>query len=166
MRSHATAVIAAHRPRMARSAAWFLTCLVGLLAPALAAGELLRYELNPQRSTYPQTFVECEQRLREDASIQVQWTDQPWYDPHYSANGGATVGNISFMRGSTGYTDTLTWLQFDSPEAAVQYGIDAASWGSAWYQTRCEGSICLQVYASSGNPADMDAVFETVLRNR
>lgn len=146
----------------ASSMRWMCQTILGVLclASVSASAELLRFEFATQNRQFPATFEECEQRLRRESSVTVSWVDPVWYDANYTTTGGATVGNISYMRGTSGYNDTITWIRFDSVEVARTYELDAVSWASPYYVTRCEHEICLQVYSSTGQQSEILEVFE------
>lgn len=125
-----------------------LACVVGASAPARS--ELLRFEVAaPRGSGLPATY-EGLQDLARASGLTVAWADQPYHDPNYSAQGGATYATLSLSDGSQ--TFTVTWIQFDVEAAAATFEQSYVSGTPSYYLAVRDGALVVLLYSDTGRP--------------
>ncbi len=135
-----------------------------LAIPDSAGAELVRIEVGSSaRSGVPTTFEEARHRV-ERAGLAIAWVDGPYYEPYYSANGGATYASISTTNGAD--TVMVTWLEFDDEALAVanQQEIVAAYGTDSYMRSARAGRVVVQTYSHSADPASAGEVMSLILR--
>lgn len=136
-----------------------------VLAPATADAELVRVPVGAAwMGGVPHSFEECVDRI-ERAGYDIAWMEQPYYDPYYTATGGATYAYASLSDGRSRTTADVSWMQFDDEAAVDQQVRDMLNnYGpDSYVRFASDGVYYMQVYAYSYDAVEAGRIMDHLM---